>query len=139
MPYLTVDEAAKAIEFYKAVFNATESMRLTDAGGKVAHAELTIGRSPLMLADEYAEMGCTTPQKLGGSPVTLMLYVEDVDACFERAIAAGATAIRPIEDQFYGDRTGTLSDPFGHVWMVASHVEDVAPDEVERRFKTYMG
>ena len=131
-PYLIVSGAARALEFYKQVFGATEVMRLAGPNG-VAHAEIRIGDSVVMLADESPDMGYKSPVALGGSPVSLMLYVSDVDATFQRAVAAGAVQQRPVQDQFYGDRSGTLEDPFGHVWTVATHIEDVAPDEIDRR------
>ncbi|NJN85840.1 MAG: VOC family protein [Leptolyngbyaceae cyanobacterium SL_7_1] len=136
-PYLAVQEAARAIEFYKQAFGATEFMRLADNNGKIAHAEIKIGDSIIMLADEYPDMGFHSPQTLNGSPVTLMVYVENVDEQFNRAIAAGATTVRPLEDQFYGDRTATLSDPFGHNWIIASHVEDVSLEEIKTRMSAY--
>ena len=131
-PYLIVSGAARALDFYKQVFGATELMRLAGPNG-VAHAEMRIGDSVVMLADESPDMGYKGPVALGGSPVSLMLYVADVDATFQRAVAAGAVQQRPVKDQFYGDRSGTLEDPFGHVWTVATHIEDVAPDEIDRR------
>ncbi len=137
IPYLIVNEANQAIEFYKQAFGAVELMRLAAPSGKIAHAEIAIGKARVMLADEFSEMGCQSPQTLNGTPVTLMLYVEDVDAQFGQAMAAGATAVRPVEDQFYGDRAGTLADPFGHLWMLATHIEDVAPEELQRRFSSY--
>jgi PhnB protein len=137
-PYLIVKDAARAIEFYKQAFGASERMRLTDPGGRVGHAEITIGDSAIMLADEFPEMGVRSPQALGGSPVSLALYVEDVDATADRAIAAGATVVRPVKDQFYGDRSGTFADPFGHVWTIATHKEDVSPDEMGKRFEAIM-
>ncbi len=137
-PYLIVKDAARAIEFYKQAFGAAERMRLTDPGGRVGHAEITIGDSTIMLADEFPEMGVRSPQTLGGSPVSLALYVADVDAMADRAVAAGATVVRPVKDQFYGDRSGTFADPFGHVWTIATHKEDVAPDEMGRRFEAIM-
>jgi PhnB protein len=135
-PYLIVKEAARALEFYKQAFNATELMRLNDPEGKIAHAEFKIGNSPIMIADEAPQMGYCSPQSLGGSPVSLMLYVEDVDAQFKQVIASGGKSLRPVEDQFYGDRCGTLEDPFGHIWTIATHKEDVPSDEIERRFET---
>jgi PhnB protein len=138
LPYLIVSNADRAIEFYKQAFDAVESMRLAAASGKVAHAEVQIGNSPIMLADEFPEMGHRSPQTLGGSPVTIMLYVEDVDQQFAQALAAGAQAVRPVEDHFYGDRSGSLSDPFGHVWILATHIEDVPADEINRRFNNYL-
>ena len=131
-PYLIVAGAARALDFYKQVFSATELMRLAGPNG-VAHAEMRIGDSVVMLADESPDMGYKGPVALGGSPVSLMLYVADVDATFQRAVAAGAVQQRPVQDQFYGDRSGTLEDPFGHVWTLATHIEDVAPDEIDRR------
>ena len=136
-PYLIVNGAAQAIEFYKKVFGATELMRMPQPGGKIGHAEIKIGDSPIMLADEFPEMGYKSPQSLGGSPVSIMIYVEDVDTVFKQAIAAGGKEQRPVKDQFYGDRSGTLEDPFGHVWHVATHTEDVSPDEMERRAKAH--
>ena len=136
-PYLIVRDAARAIEFYTRAFGATELMRLPTPSGKMGHAEIKIGDSPIMLADEYPEMGYRGPQSLGGAAVSIMLYVEDVDTLFSRAIAAGAKAIRPVADQFYGDRSGTLEDPFGHVWTLATHKEDVAPEEIHRRFEVF--
>lgn len=133
-PYLIVHEATQAIEFYKQAFGATELMRLADATGKIAHAEIKIGNSPIMIADEFPDMGYHSPQPLSGSPVTMMFYVDDVDTQFSQALAAGAKTLRPVEDQFYGDRAGTLSDPFGHVWTIATHIEDVSLEEVNRRF-----
>jgi PhnB protein len=132
-PYLHVDGANDAIDFYTNVFGATERMRLAGPDGKIGHAELQLGESVIMLADEYPEMDVLSPKSRGGTPVTINVYVEDVDAFFSRAVRAGATALRPIEDQFYGDRSGQFEDPFGHRWSVATHVEDVAPDEMERR------
>lgn len=131
-PYLIVSGAARALDFYQQVFGATELMRMAGPNG-VAHAEIRIGDSVVMLADESPDMGYKGPVALGGSPVSLMLYVTDVDATFQRALAAGAVQQRPVQDQFYGDRSGTLEDPFGHVWTIATHIEDVAPDEIDRR------
>jgi PhnB protein len=137
-PYLVVNEATSAIEFYKKAFDATELMRLADDTGKIAHAEIKIGNSLIMISDEFSDMGFRSPQSLGGSPVTIMLYVQNVDNQFDQAIAAGAKNLRPVEDQFFGDRSGTLSDPFGHIWTLATHIEDVSPEEVNRRFNVYM-
>jgi PhnB protein len=134
-PYLIIQGAAKAIDFYKQAFGATETMRMPMPDGKIAHAEIKIGDSPVMLADEMPQMGYKNPQALGGSPVSLMLYLEDVDTVFERAVTNGAKAVRPVADQFYGDRMGTLTDPFGHVWSIATHKEDVSADEMQRRMK----
>jgi PhnB protein len=132
-PYLIVDGAARAIEFYQKVFGAIELMRMASPDGKIGHAELMINDSRIMLADESPQMGARGPHSVGGSPVMLMLYVDDVDATAKRAIAAGAKLVRPIEDQFYGDRAGGLEDPFGHHWHVATHIEDVSPEEMQRR------
>lgn len=138
-PYLCVRDAASAIEFYKKAFGATELMRLADPNGKIGHAEIKIGDAPIMLADEFPEMDFRSPQSLGGSPVTIVLYVEDVDALASQAVAAGAKVLRPVEDQFYGDRMGKLADPFGHVWSVATHKEDVSPEEMRRRAAALFG
>jgi PhnB protein len=132
-PYLIVKGGANAIEFYKKAFGATEIMRFEGPGGALGHAEIRIGNSPVMLADEYPDMGFRSPQTLGGAGVSLMVYVEQVDAVFQRAIAAGAKELRAVQNQFYGDRSGTLQDPFGHVWTISTHVEDIAPDEMQRR------
>jgi PhnB protein len=132
-PYLIVKGAAEAIDFYKRAFNATEQFRMADPSGGVAHAEIKIGNSMIMLADEHPAMGYRGPRSLGGSAVSIMLYVDNVDAVFERAVKAGAKSQRVVENQFYGDRSGTLEDPFGHVWTISTHVEDVAPDEMKRR------
>jgi len=137
-PYLIVQGAAKAIEFYKKAFAAAELMRLNGPDGKIGHAEIRIGNSPVMLADEHPQMGFRSPQTLGGAGVTLMIYVEGVDAVFQRAIAAGAKEVQPLKNQFYGDRSGTLQDPFGHVWTVATHVEDIAPEEMRKRVEEAM-
>jgi PhnB protein len=134
-PYLIIGAAAEAIEFYKTAFGAIELMRMPAPGGKIGHAEIKIGDSPIMLADEFPEMGYKSPQTLGGSPVSIMIYVEDVDAVFDQAVGAGAKAQRPLKDKFYGDRMGTLEDPFGHVWHVSTHKEDVSAEEMERRAK----
>jgi PhnB protein len=131
-PYLIVNGAAKAIDFYKKAFGATEIMRMGD-GNKIHHAEVKIGNSPIMLADEFPEMGAQSPETLGGSPITIMLYVEDVDTMFKQAVDAGATVERPVADQFYGDRTAGIKDPFGHKWYLATHIEDVSPDELNKR------
>jgi PhnB protein len=133
MPYLIVDGAAAAIDFYKSVFGATERVRMSGPDGRIGHAELQTGGSVIMLADENPEMGIKGPKAIGGTPVTLHVYVEDSDAAFERALNAGATSLRPIEDQFYGDRSGQFEDQFGHRWNVATHVGDVPPDEMEKR------
>jgi PhnB protein len=132
-PYLIVKDAANAISFYKQAFSAEEVMRFADPTGRVGHAEVKIGDSPIMLADESPEMGYRGPQSLGGSSVSILLYVKDVDAQFNQAVAAGGKVLRPLADQFYGDRSGTLEDPFGHVWTVATHKEDVTFEEMEKR------
>jgi PhnB protein len=132
-PYLIVNGAAQAIEFYKKAFGATEMMRMAQPGGKIGHAEIKIGDSPIMLADESPDVGARSPQSIGGSPVSIMLYVEDVDRIFSQAVAAGAKVKRPVADQFYGDRTGGIEDPFGHLWYIATHKEDVSPEEMRKR------
>jgi PhnB protein len=130
-PYLIIDGAAQAIDFYKKAFGATELFRMPDATGKrVGHAELKIADSHIMLADENSEMGYRNPKALGGTPVSLLLYVDDVDTVIPRAVAEGAKIVSPIKDQFYGDRSGTIHDPFGHVWTVATHTRDVSPEEM---------
>jgi PhnB protein len=138
-PYLAVDGADAAIKFYSDVFGATERVRMPAPGGKVGHAELRLGDSLIMLADEFPDMGSRSPKAVGGTPVTISVYVEDVDSVFDRAVRAGAKALRPVENQFYGDRTGTFEDPFGHHWSVATHVEDVPPDEMAKRMAEAMG
>jgi PhnB protein len=135
-PYLIVRNAAQAIEFYKKAFGAVELMRFPGPNGAVMHAEVKIGDSPVMLADEMPGEGYVGPQSLGGAAVSMMLYVEDVDARFAQAVAAGATVKRPVADQFYGDRLGTLVDPFGHVWSLSTHKEDVSMEEMQRRLAT---
>lgn len=132
-PYLIVDGAAEAIDFYCRVLGATERYRSAAPDGRIGHAELQFGDSVLMLADEWPEAGAAGPRSTGGTPVSLMLYVEDVDATVAAALEAGATEVRPVEDQFHGDRLGVFEDPFGHRWNVATHVEDVSPEEMERR------
>jgi PhnB protein len=138
IPYLIVRDAASAIEFYKNAFGATEFLRLADPAGKVMHAEIRIGDSQIMLADEFPDMGYRSPTDLGGSPVSVLLYVEDVDQLFTSATNAGATSTMPLQDQFDGDRRGTLTDPFGHIWLVATRKEDVSPDELKKRFETML-
>ena len=132
-PYLIVTGAASAIEFYKHAFGAKEVMRMAHPDGRVGHAELQIGDSRIMLADEFPEIGARSPMSLGGTPVGIQLYVDDVDAVTARALAAGAKMLRPLKDQFYGDRSGTLNDPFGHQWTISTHKEDVSPEEMQRR------
>jgi PhnB protein len=131
-PYLTVDGAAEAIDFYKKALGATEVFRLP-MGDRIGHAELRIGDSMVMLSDEFPEMDHLGPAARGGATSSLMIYLDNVDAAFDQAVAAGAKAERPVEDQFWGDRMGTIVDPFGHRWMLATHVEDIAPEELERR------
>lgn len=138
-PYLSVDGASAAIDFYSKVFGATERMRMPAPDGRIGHAELQLGDSLIMLADEYPDMGVRGPKTIGGTPVTISLYVDDVDGVFDRALAEGATAIRPVENQFYGDRSGQLEDPFGHRWSVATRVEEVPPDEMAKRAAEAMG
>ena len=138
-PYLIITNAAKAIEFYKEVFGATELTRLTTPDGKVGHAEIKIGDSCIMLADECPAWDARSPETIGGSPVTVLLYVEDVDTVVSRAVAAGAKLSKPVEDCFYGDRSGLLTDPFGHKWYVATHIEDVSPEEMKRRASEQYG
>ena len=133
IPYLSIKGAAAAIDFYKKAFGATESMRLAQPDGRIGHAELQLGDSRVMLADEFAEMDFRSPLSMGGSPVHIHMYVDNVDTVVNRAVAAGAKVIRPVQDQFYGDRTGTVADPYGHVWHVATHVEDVSPEEIGKR------
>lgn len=136
-PYLIVKGAAAALEFYTKAFGATEIMRFGDPSGKIGHAEIQIGDSHIMLADEFPEMGYRGPQSLGGTPVSIVLYVENVDRRFRQAIGAGAKELKPVQDQFYGDRSGTLSDPFGHVWTIATHKEDVSQQEMHRRMEAF--
>jgi len=138
-PYLHIDGAAEAIKFYKQVFGATERLRMDDPEGKVGHAELALGDSVVMLADEFPEMDIRGPKALGGTPVVLSIYVEDVDATVSRAILLGARVTRPIEDKFYGDRVAQIEDPFGHAWSVQTHIEDVPSEEMARRAQELAG
>ncbi|MGH3159279.1 MAG: VOC family protein [Streptosporangiaceae bacterium] len=131
--YLHIGGAAAAIDFYKDVFGATERLRMSEPDGKIGHAELQIGDSVVMLADEYPEMGIVGPKTVGGTPVGLSVFMEDVDATLAKAVAGGARVTRPIEDRFYGDRTVSFEDPFGHEWSVQTHIEDVSPEEIQRR------
>jgi PhnB protein len=137
-PYLIVRDADRALTFYRQAFGATETFRLEGPGGRIGHAEVKIGDSIVMLADEHPEMGARGPQSLGGTPVHLLVYVEDVDTQVQRAVAAGAKVVRPVKDQFYGDRSGTVEDPFGHSWTLATHKEDVSPAEMRRRMDELM-
>jgi PhnB protein len=136
-PYLAVDDAAAAIEFYKTGFGATEIMRLPGPDGKIGHAEVKIGNAIVMIADEHPDADHRSPKTLGGSAVKLHMYVENVDSFFENAVAAGAKVLMPIADQFYGDRSGRLEDPFGHIWLVSTHIEDVSPEEMQKRMDAY--
>jgi PhnB protein len=134
-PYLCVEGAAAAIDFYTDVFGAVERMRMPAPDGRLGHAEVQIGNAVVMLADEWPEMGVRGPKSIGGTPVMLMVYVEDVDNVVAKAVAAGAKELRAVENRFYGDRSGEIEDPFGHRWTVSTHVEDVSGDEMERRMK----
>jgi PhnB protein len=138
-PYLIIKDAARAIEFYKQAFGATEVMRMASPDGKVGHAEIQIGDSRLMLADESLECDARSPQSFGGTPVGLMLYFPDVDAVTARAVSLGAKVLKPVEDQFYGDRSGTIADPFGHKWTIATHKEDVSFEEAQKRAAALFG
>jgi len=137
-PYLVIKGAAKAIDYYKSVFGATEVVRMNGPDGKVGHAELQIGDSRFMLADENPAMGNRSAETIGGSPVSLYVYLPDCDKIVERAVAAGAKILKPVQDQFYGDRSGFIQDPFGHLWGIATHVEDVSEDEMKIRMKKMM-
>ena len=132
-PYLIVDGANVAIDFYISVFGAKERMRMPGPDDRVGHAELEIGESLIMLADEFPDMGARSPKSIGGSPVTIHVYVEDVDATVALAVKSGATIARPVEDKFYGDRGGEVVDPYGHRWSIATHIEDLSPEEMQRR------
>jgi PhnB protein len=132
-PYLIIKDAADAIEFYKKAFGATELFRMAQPDGKIGHAEIKIGDSPIMLSDEHPDMKFFGPKTLGGSPVSILLYVDDVDAVFKRALGAGAEEQSPVQDKFYGDRSGSLVDPFGHIWHISTHTEDVSPEEMDKR------
>jgi PhnB protein len=132
-PYLCVSDGAQAMEFYQRAFGAKEIMRMAMPNGKLGHAEVKIGDAPIMLADEHPEMNFRSPKSIGGTPVNIVVYVKDVDALVKQAEAAGAKVLRPPADQFYGDRMASLEDPFGHSWSFATHIEDVSPDEMERR------
>lgn len=134
-PYLIIKGAAEALDFYSRALGAQELFRMPLPDGRIAHAEMKIGDSPIMLADEMPEMGHRSPQTLGGAGVSIMVYLDDVDEVYARCLSMGATEMQPLKNQFYGDRSGTLIDPFGHVWTIATHIEDVPPDELERRAK----
>ncbi|MEU9177605.1 VOC family protein [Streptomyces sp. NPDC048550] len=134
-PYLCVDGAAAAIDFYVFVLGATERMRMPAPDGRIGHAELELGNSAIMLADEYPEIGFRSPKTVGGTPITLHVYVDDVDEVFAKALARGATEVSAVKDEFYGDRTGQFEDPFGHRWNIATHVEDIPAAEMEKRAK----
>ena len=138
-PYLLIRGAADAIAFYQKAFGAVEVMRLQGPDGRIGHAEIVIGDSHVMIADEHPELDFLGPQSRGGTSVTMLVYVQDVDHVFSQAIEAGATELRPVYDQFYGDRSGTVVDPWGHVWSLATHIEDVAAEEVQRRFQELFG
>ena len=138
-PYLVIDGAANAIDFYRDVFGAVEIMRMPGPGGKIGHAEIKIGDSHIMLADEHPEQGFRSPTSIGGTGVGIMLYVENADRCFAAAVERGAKVAEPLQDKFYGDRSGQVIDPFGHFWTIATHVEDVPPDEMERRAREFAG
>jgi PhnB protein len=137
-PYLVIKGAAKAIDYYKSVFGATVVVRMDGPGGSVAHAELKIGDSHIMLADENLQMGNRSAESIGASPVSLLIYLPDCDAVVAKAVAAGAKVLKPVADQFYGDRSGFLQDPFGHLWGIATHIEDVSPEEMKERMKKLM-
>jgi PhnB protein len=137
-PYLVIKGAARAIEYYKKVFGATVVLRMDGPGGHVGHAELQIGSSRIMLADENPQMGYRSAETIGASPVSLLVYIRDCDKVVERAVAEGAKLLKPVQDQFYGDRSGFIQDPFGHQWGIATHIEDVSPQELEERAKKAM-
>jgi PhnB protein len=138
-PYITVNDAAKALDFYKEAFGAEEVMRLAEPNGRIGHAEIKIGDAVVMLSDEYPDYDAISPATLKGTSVSLHLLVPDVDAFVDRAVKAGATLKRAVADQFYGQRTGTILDPFGHKWMIATEIEALTPEEIERRAATAMG
>jgi PhnB protein len=135
--YLAIDGASDAIEFYKKIFGAQERFRMPQPDGTIGHAEIQLGDSVIMMSDAFPEMGVVDPKKLGGTPVTLSVYVQDVDTTFANAIKAGGTQVQPVEDKFYGDRAGQFEDPWGHRWNVMTHVEDVSPEEMEKRAATF--
>jgi uncharacterized glyoxalase superfamily protein PhnB len=133
-PYLRVKDAGRAIEFYKQAFGAVEKFRLTEPSGRIGHCELLFGSTTLMLSEEYPEYGFLGPQSIGGTSISIHLHLDDADAAIARAVSAGATVIRPASDAFYGERSGTVRDPFGHEWMLGHNIEDVAPEEMQRRY-----
>jgi PhnB protein len=138
-PYLVIDGAARAIEFYQKAFGAVEKFRMPDPKtNRIGHAEILIGNSHIMMADEFPEMGYKSPRSLGGTPVSILLYVPDVDATVERAVKLGAKIEKPVQNQFYGDRMGSIEDPFGHKWSIATHIEDVSPEEMQRRMAAFV-
>lgn len=137
-PYLFIKNAASAIDYYKDVFGATERMRMPGPNGRIMHAELQIGDSIVMLADENPSIGAKSPETVGGASCSLHVYVEDVDSTTKKAVDGGAKLVRPVKDEFYGDRSGTIVDPFGHMWSVATHIEDVAPEEMKKRMTKAM-
>lgn len=137
-PYLRVKDAGRAIEFYKQAFGAVEKFRLTEPSGRIGHCELLFGGTTLMLSEEYPEYGFLGPQSIGGTSMSIHLHLDDADAAIERAVAAGATVIRPASDAFYGERSGTVRDPFGHEWMLGHSIEDVTPEEMQRRYDALM-
>jgi len=136
-PYLTVHDCAAALDFYVTAFGAVETTRMADPAGKIGHAEVKIGGATIMLSDEYPEMGIVSPKTLGGASSAVLIYVDDVDDVFAHAVTAGAVVLQPVTDQFYGDRSGQLVDPFGHKWSFATHIEDVAADEMDARAAAY--
>jgi uncharacterized glyoxalase superfamily protein PhnB len=138
-PYLHVHDSAAAIDFYARAFGAKELFRLSEPSGRIGHAEIKIGPTTLMLADEYPEMGIKGPRSTGATTVGIHLHVSDVDRFFDQAVAAGATVVRPLQDQFYGERSGRIRDPFGHEWLLGGHLEDVSPEEMQRRYTELMG
>jgi PhnB protein len=133
-PYLRVHNTAEAIDFYARAFDATELFRLTEPSGRIGHAEIKVGPTTIMLADEYPEHGIRGPRSLGGTTFSIHLHVENVDKAFEQAVGAGASIVRPLQDQFYGERLGTVRDPFGHEWLLGGHLETVSPEEMQRRY-----
>lgn len=137
-PYLIIKNAAEALEFYKRAFGATEALRLEAPDGSIAHAEVMIGDSHVMLGEQNEDMGFLGPKAIGGTPVSLLIYVENVDELFARAVKAGAKELQPVTDQFYGDRSGRIEDPFGHLWSIATHIEDLTQEEIDRRFADIM-